>query len=207
VCFLSRDDFVHCRWACGSSMLDAYDVAVVQQYPLVASIDCLIDTMAGHDHAGPLVDELLHCIEERAGRLPIERRRWFVEKQQPRPNRECSSDRDALALAARKVARILIEFGAEPHALQPLSSAIVSVAPVQSYAAQRQFNVLAGSLGLKQSDLLENGSGLPPDMPSLSPAPPRDARTESPYASARRRMQPVNGPQKRRFSRSASSRQ
>jgi hypothetical protein len=102
----------HCSQASQGSTLDVYHTTVEQFDSMVAQVDCLVDTMARHDDAGPIIDELLDCFEENACSFAVERRRRLINKQQRGSNCKRTSERNPLALAAGKVARICVELAA-----------------------------------------------------------------------------------------------
>ena len=107
-------------------MFDVFYPTLTQEDPLVAQLDDLVDTMAGHHHCRALLNELFDCFQKDPGKLPIERRYRLIQEQQPWPHRQGSGERDALTLTAGEVAWKFMQFIAELHTLEPFDGTRVS---------------------------------------------------------------------------------
>src|SRR5688572_17274744 len=79
------------------------------------------------------------------------------------------------------------------------------LAPVATARPQRQLDVLTRGPRFEQGHVLQNGSGLAPDLPCLPAASPRDRRVEDIDAPTGGHAQSVDCPQERGFPGSARS--
>ncbi len=74
--------------------------------------------MRHHDHRHALIGERTHHIEHLTHEFGVERARRLVEQHDLGFHRKRARNGDALLLAARKLARIVVHAVAEPHALE-----------------------------------------------------------------------------------------
>jgi hypothetical protein len=130
-------------------MLDALYPPLIQQDPLIAQAVELVAAVTRHHHRRTLFDCLLYGFEENARHLTVECRGRLVQQQQPRPDRESAGERNALALSAGQIARVLVQLVAEAHALEPFRGMSARRHVVHASGAQRQLDVLSGRLGLE----------------------------------------------------------
>ena len=127
-----------------------------------------------HDDRGAVLDgQILEEAHDIAGRIGIEGGGRLVGQDQPRAVGKGARDRHPLALAARQLARLVVDAGAEPEALQHGDAALAHLrARMAAGELQRHLHILVGGQRFEEIVHLEDKADVAPDMHEIAGGQP-----------------------------------